>query len=132
VDRLNLPRQASTGTRHTATASPDENFLYVFKGVPLRGPPAADRPSGRACGLSGPVPTRTGRPPCYRRTMMVDVSGAVVRDQDRKLGSGHCGDGPLERGLLAGAASAYHWKPRQREPRVNGIRLQRSRLKEDR
>jgi hypothetical protein len=41
----------------------DENFLYVFKGAPLRGPPAADRPSGRACGLSGPVPARTGRPP---------------------------------------------------------------------
>jgi hypothetical protein len=41
-----------------------EDFLYVFKSVPLRGPPAADRPSGRACGLCGPTwPEPLGRLP---------------------------------------------------------------------
>jgi hypothetical protein len=42
-----------------------ENFLYVFKGAPLRGSPAADRPSGRACGLCGPIPARADRPPTH-------------------------------------------------------------------
>lgn len=41
----------------------NEEFLHVFKGAPLRGPPATDRPSGRACGLCGPISARTGQPP---------------------------------------------------------------------
>ncbi|GAA2738669.1 hypothetical protein GCM10010439_73450 [Actinocorallia aurantiaca] len=36
-------------------ATPDENFLYGFKGASLREPPA-DRAAQRACGLFGPIP----------------------------------------------------------------------------
>jgi hypothetical protein len=48
-------RPASAEALHNSSHLPDETFLYVFKGAPLRGPPAADRPSGRACGLFGPT-----------------------------------------------------------------------------
>ena len=39
--------------RRCPNGEPDENFLYGFKGGPLRGPPA--RLARRACGLFGPT-----------------------------------------------------------------------------
>ena len=87
----------------TASQSlPDETFLFVFKGAPLRVPPAADRPSGRACGSSGRSrPEPVGRPYAQEHlsrkngSRWIGVDAASVRFS-RTLSSACLGQGLTE------------------------------------
>lgn len=87
--------------RTRAHVLPDENFLYVFKGGPLRGPPGA--PDGRVPGCGSPAGPGTHRPARPRGRQKSPLKTVTIAH----YGSRHTGRGDrLPRGFRCSGLAA--------------------------